>query len=665
MGLEVFNYECQDQMSIFDLTMPEIQIDKPIRLIETFSGYGSQSMTLDEMGAEYEHYKISEWEVNANKSYKACHIKDNTDYSEIYSKEEIINKLLTLGISNDGKKPMTEKEIRRKSEKWQRKTYNEFTQCHNLGSITNVHGKDLKIVDTDTYFYFLTYSFPCTDISVAGKMKGMKKGSGTRSGLLWEVERILTEIHESGGELPQLLFMENVPQVISSANINDFHAWQDFLTSLGYTSHVQTLNAKDYGVAQNRERTFMFSFLGEYNYHFPKPIPLTKTMKDYLEDEVEEKYYINTEKADKLLKELVNNEYLNPKANYIPSLNKTSYPLTSQDFVRTGFSDISYTLSARDYKDPKNVVGGNINPSGNGMNGNVYSGDLAPTLTTNKGEGQKIVEVNQVGNIAEENNFSNPQAGRVYATDGCAPTLNTCSGGGHEPKIVAMRGRNPQNPSDITIGAQTEQRLEPNSQDLCNTITSVQKDNLVLESAILTPKRTEYGKEIRKSYESGIVKESRHNMTQLEPRNDGISNTLTTVQKDNMVLETVCIKQATKDGYIDCKIGGVADLSFPTSETRRGRVQDNGDTYPTITAGETEICRIESRYRIRKLTPRECGRLMFVSDTNITKMLAVVSNSQAYKQFGNSIVVLCMIAMFSNLNIQNLPRWDEIKDRYM
>ena len=92
---------------------------------------------------------------------------------------------------------------------------------------------------------------------------------------------------------------------------------------------------------------------------------------------------------------------------------------------------------------------------------------------------------------------------------------------------------------------------------------------MVLERDILTPKRTEYGKKIRKAYESGVVKESRHNMTQLEPRTDGISNTLTTVQKDNMVLESVRIKQATKDGYIDCKIGGVADLSYPTSKTRR------------------------------------------------------------------------------------------------
>lgn len=138
----------------------------------------------------------------------------------------------------------------------------------------------------------------------------MSKGSGTRSGLLWEVERILTEIRDSNGELPQILFMENVPQVHSQDNMPDFRKWLDFLESLGYTNYYQDLNAKNYGVAQNRERCFMFSFLGEYNYHFPQPIPLKKKLKDYLEDNVDEKYYINNEKADKLIKQLIDNDTL-------------------------------------------------------------------------------------------------------------------------------------------------------------------------------------------------------------------------------------------------------------------------------------------------------------------------------------------------------------------
>ena len=173
--------------------------------------------------------------------------------------------------------------------------------------ITKVHADDMAIEDTKHFTYLLTYSFPCTDLSVAGKQAGMSKGSGTRSGLLWEVERILTEIRDSNGELPQILFMENVPQVHSQDNMPDFRKWLDFLESLGYTNYYQDLNAKNYGVAQNRERCFMFSFLGEYNYHFPQPIPLKKKLKDYLDDNVDEKYYINNEKADKLIKQLIDN----------------------------------------------------------------------------------------------------------------------------------------------------------------------------------------------------------------------------------------------------------------------------------------------------------------------------------------------------------------------
>ena len=170
---------------------------------------------------------------------------------------------------------------------------------------------------------------------------------------------------------------------------------------------------------------------------------------------------------------------------------------------------------------------------------------------------------------------------------------------------------------------------------------------------------------------------------------NGTSNCLTSVQKDNLVMETVKIKQATKDGYIECEVGGCFDASYPESETRRGRVQDNGNTCPTLTAQNQDICRIEkivqipndgsqygtvisdkglsatlsagthgyansciqTQYRIRKLTPRECGRLMGVSDEDISKMAAVNSNTQLYKQFGNSIVVDVMCAMFRNLNI--------------
>lgn len=127
---------------------------------------------------------------------------------------------------------------------------------------------------------------------------------------MWEVERILCEIRDGGGELPQIMFMENVPQVHGKKNMADFQKWIQFLESLGYTNFWKDLNAKDYGVAQNRNRCFMFSFLGNYTYRFPEPFPLTKKLKDYLEDDVEEKFYINNEKAEKLIKQLVDSGVL-------------------------------------------------------------------------------------------------------------------------------------------------------------------------------------------------------------------------------------------------------------------------------------------------------------------------------------------------------------------
>lgn len=125
---------------------------------------------------------------------------------------------------------------------------------------------------------------------------------------------------------------------------------------------------------------------------------------------------------------------------------------------------------------------------------------------------------------------------------------------------------------------------------------------------------------------------------------------MTGFNADNGVMETVKIKQATKKGYVECEVGGVADLSYATSTTRRGRVQDNGQVSPTLTVADIEgIKRIESQYRIRKLTPKECWRLMGFTDEEFEKAAAVNSNTQLYKQAGNSIVVDVLVAIFSEM----------------
>ena len=281
---------------------------KKIRLIELFSGIGAQAVALKRLGYDYEHYKTSEWEINAVASYKAVHMPDNhINYSANLTDNQLNSALYMLGISTDGKIPMTQEQIKRKNEEWKRKVYNNFKATNNIGSIVNCSGEHLEITDTDKYTYLLTYSFPCQDLSVAGKQKGMSKGRDTRSGMLWEVERLLNETEY----LPQILLMENVPQVHSKKNMPDFEKWIMFLENKGYVNFWQDLNAKNYGVAQNRNRTFMLSFLDRKHYEFPLPIKLEKTMKDYLEEDVDEKYYINNNKAQSLINELTVNGYLN------------------------------------------------------------------------------------------------------------------------------------------------------------------------------------------------------------------------------------------------------------------------------------------------------------------------------------------------------------------
>ena len=204
------------QISIFDGANKYVN-DKPIRLIECFAGYGSQALALKYLGIPFEHHRIAEWAVKSIQAYKDMHFPyDNTDYSFGMSFDNVIDYLFERGISADYNKPMTREQIKRMGENKCRTVYNNIKATHNLVSVCNVKAKDLEITDTDRFTYLLTYSFPCQDLSSAGLSKGMAKGSGTRSGLLWEIERILKECDE----LPQVLLMENVPEVINGLSTN-------------------------------------------------------------------------------------------------------------------------------------------------------------------------------------------------------------------------------------------------------------------------------------------------------------------------------------------------------------------------------------------------------------------------------------------------------------
>ena len=316
-----------------------------LRAFEAFAGYGSQSIALRNLGIDYEVVAISEIDKYAIKAYEAIH-----------------------GPTN------------------------------NLGDICKINPSDIP--DHDLF----TYSFPCQDLSVAGKQAGL--GKGTRSGLLYECEKIIE------AKKPKYLLLENVKNLVGKKFKPEFNKWLEYLEELGYTNYWQVLNAKNYGVPQNRERVFVVSILGEHKpYEFPKAMSLDKCIADILEAEVDKKYYMNK-----------------------------------------------------------------------------------PFHLVNK------------GHQAELDIKGHDYIKRVYAIDRIAPTLTTMGGGNTEPKIL--------------------------------------------------------------------------------------------------------IPQATKKGYIEMDLPGVCDLSYPNSKTRRGRVQEGGKVSPTLTAASQDICYIEPSYKIRKLTPRECFRLM-------------------------------------------------------
>ena len=322
------------------------KITKPVRLIELFAGIGSQAKALELLGVDFEHWKVCEFDDYAMKSYNAVH---NTNFKTT--------------------------------------------------DIQNLTASDLEIKDRDKYEYILTYSYPCTDISIAGKREGMERNSGTRSSLLWEVERLLKEC---GNNKPQILLMENVRECHNGKNAPLFFEWTSFLRSIGYKNFYTDMDAKNYGIPQTRKRCFMISILDENAYYeFPQACDLSYSVKEFLEDKVDEKYYIKEKTALPLIKKMKKEC---PDATII---------------------DDTYGFNNSEVR---------------------FFPNVCPTLRAAK------------------------------ANLKC---------------IVAMRGRSSDSRSNQTPGVSTEQRLEKNKTDCCNTITTVQKDNLIFENKrlrTLTPK---------------------------------------------------------------------------------------------------------------------------------------------------------------------------------
>lgn len=551
------------QISLFDGDH-KLTIDKPIRLIELFAGYGSQALALKYLGANFEHWKICEWAVKSIQAYKDLHFgDDNTDYSATKTQDEVIDYLYSKGISANYNEPMTIDQIKRLGEEKQRVIYNNLIATHNLVSVCNCHASDLEISDTDKYTYIMTYSFPCQDLSLAGKGLGMEKGSGTRSGLLWEVERILDECN---GNLPQILLMENVPEVIGTNNSEHFSQWVAKLDSLGYKSKWEILNAKDYGVPQNRARCFMVSWLGNYYYDFPKKVKLEKRIKDILETNVDEKYYLNDDTIERISKWKSQQQPL----DHILNDNSCSPCLTARGGGEEHSGMILY---------------GEIKCNCVGMLGGKY---------------EKLHDI----------------ARRVYDTNGIAPTQHTCGGGNLETKII----------DDNRFFKQAFETAQENECSIGDTIDA-------------------YNKKVNQSGTSPTI----------TTRPEGFKTAILVVDGFNQSIraDQTCFGTITRNVGADLKRNGqglieIEPLAF---DEQNGYIRQDGTVGTLTTDGSSpkHNNRIIENLRIRKITPKECGRLMGVRDKDIDTMAVNQSNSSQYHLYGDSIVVDVLMAIFGQM----------------
>lgn len=489
---------------------------KNLRLVELCSGIGAQAKGLEHTGLfQVESVATADLDKEVVVSYAAIHCGLTNELIESYenypSKEEMAAELTAKRLGYDFKndKPYDWYKISRKKDKTKgiEKYWLADHLSHNLGDMMQV----TALPDCD----FLTYSTPCQSLSIAGHQDGLKWtcqdcgheydpadysveeryvcpvcGSehvkSTRSGLLYEVERLLVTAKQNGN-LPKYLLMENVDALVSKKYIDSFNDWLERLENLGYQSYYQVINAKNAGVPQNRKRIFVFSILKEIDtgkFTFPVPFDNGIRLKDVLEDTVEERYYLSDEKVASFLGNLIKAEDEDTvsvkqatKDGYIkcdlPGVADLSYPgsttrrgrvqengtvsptLTAsqtgicklEKITTTRGSEIASCVRASYFKNgsrniEENIKSGkgyegiiekygcdksnnspqiierancitaredrgisnhksegtaviekigNINPSGKGMNGNVFGENgLAPTLTTNKGEGPKI-----------------------------------------------------------------------------------------------------------------------------------------------------------------------------------------------------------------------------------------------------------------------------------
>lgn len=549
--------------------------NEPIRVLEFFSGVGMQRMAFDKLGVNYESVGTSEIDIPAILSYAAIHdgLLESDETFEYPTKEEMLNYLSERNIGLDFK---TGKLKLPKNLDKIKQLYRAVIVSKCFGDISKVNPNDLPDFD------FMTYSSPCQDFSVAGKQQGAIRGQ-TRSGLLYECEKVIE------CKRPKYLLLENVKNLVGKQFKPQFDEWLEYLETLGYTNYWKVLNSKSFGVPQNRERVFVLSILGEHDpYEFHSGFELDIRLKDILEFNVDEKYYLSKEVQDRFKP---NDKFKDMSGNIVGT--------TAPDFRTIGQRDLCYqensvmgTLVATDYKQPKQIVeriDSSNKPYFVDRQGRVQEFDLKENYI------QWDTSKKQY-NSQQDRAFYDEKLSGTIATNAMANVIENS-----EPLICASRGRNVENPSDRTSGTHTEQRLEINYSGTSNTLTTVQKDNYVLEPNVL---RAEHNDTIDKQCENNV---------------------------------NIIIGSTQKNAYVG-----------------------NGEMSPTLTSamgtggGHIPMIGNIPNFRIRKLTPKECWRLMGIDDECFDKAEQVNSNSQLYKQAGNGIVVNVLYYIFKELFKDNI-----------
>lgn len=395
--------------------------NKTFSMIELFSGIGAQERALRQLKIPYRIINTCDCDKDAVLSYAAMRFDIDSAMKtyQFSTQDKMIEELQNKGFGYDfmkGKHTITS-----------RTPINKLKQYYIADKLSNNLG-DISKVDRLPYADMVTYSFPCTDLSVAGKGEGMvnkcscgyswpidfsndseslicpncgaKVQSSTRSGLLGQVQRLLV-VSKKENTLPKYLLLENVKNLVGKKFKPQFDAWIRWLDSIGYNTYYQVLNSKHFGVPQNRERIFALSIRKDVDngkFKFPEQIPLTTRLKDILEKTVDEKYYLSGDKVESIL------------ANFIARQNEASgINLKDQATTFDGLTDVAHTLMARDYK---------------GFGNQSMTGVIEPS----------IIKVGQL-----DSSFD--QSGRVYSAEGIAPTVMSnshgkTSGGYTSPKIL-------------------------------------------------------------------------------------------------------------------------------------------------------------------------------------------------------------------------------------